>query len=152
MAKGYDWIDRFIEPQTTPEGKQKHGGCLIIWLMLALLSCVTFFAVSFTGFNVPKGYFLQYIPPSITSDVHGLDLLNIVLDLLICIGIIGIWRWKKWGYYLILGINLLQFALDSILVQIPHLIHQHSYNFSSLLGLGIAYTLIHQELKYLRQK
>lgn len=152
MAKENDWINRLIEPQTAPDGKPKHSGCLVIWLALSLLGCVIFFLVIFTGLDIPKGFFLQYIPPSITFDVYGLDLFNIIVDLLICVGAIGIWRWKKWGYYLLLGIYILQFALDGIVVQLPDIVNHHGYNVSSLLGLGIFYGLIHQELKYLRQR
>jgi hypothetical protein len=152
MAKVNDWINSLIEPQTAPEDKRRHSGCLSIWLVLSILVCVIFFIVTFTGLNIPKDFFLQYTPPSITFNVYGFDLFNIAIDLLILIGAIGIWRWKKWGYYLLLGIYVLQFALDSIVVQLPHIINQHNYNFSSLLGLGIFYVLIHQELKYLKQR
>lgn len=152
MAKVNDWLNRFIEPQIAVESKQKHSGCLTIWLILSILGCAIFFIITLTGFNAPNGFFLQYIPPSITFKVYGLDFFNIAIDLLILIGAIGVWNWKEWGYYLLLGIYILQFVLDSVIVQLPNIANHHNYNLSSLLGLGIFYALIHQELKYLKQR
>jgi hypothetical protein len=119
--------------------------------MLSVLG-VIFFIVTLTGFNIPNGFFLRYTPPSITFNVYGIDFFNIAIDLLVLIGAIGVWNWKKWGYYLLLGIYALQFVLDSIVVQFHNIVDHHGYNLSSLLGLGIFYALIHQELKYLKQR
>src|SRR5947209_2306112 len=75
-----------------------RGGCLTVWLVVMSL----FYGLLVVGIAI--GIYLSYssdFAPPPTTDV--LNILTLIFVVLGSAGVVGMWLWKKWGYYLLMG-------------------------------------------------
>ena len=102
-----DRHENWSEDQTPPLSSEseedleirRRGGCLTVWLVAMSL----LFGLLLVG--VALGIFLSF-----TSAVPSTFIITYILNALIAIfvvlgsvGVVGMWLWKKWGYYLLLA-------------------------------------------------
>ncbi|HEX4203045.1 MAG TPA: hypothetical protein VHZ51_02380 [Ktedonobacteraceae bacterium] len=117
--------------------KPDRGGCLTTWLVVAGIVNVLLLILTFIGLGVVK-------------TISALDIVGIIFNVLVIVAIVGMWRWKKWGYYLLLGM-----FIGSIVLRIFTLLGS-SGSFGYLLGtivgggivLLIMYLLVRDKLEY----
>ena len=74
---------------TADDYKPGRGGCLITWLVVAGVANVLLLILTFIGLGLVKA-------------ISASDIVGIILNVLVIAGIVGMWRWKKWGYYLLI--------------------------------------------------
>lgn len=91
-------------------GMRERSGCLTVWLLAASAASV----YNILGFAQVLNFVSEY--PELSEDISGALIAALAILLVTSIaGVVGMWRWKRWGVYLVgltgIGITVLEFAM-----------------------------------------
>ncbi|HVU14261.1 MAG TPA: hypothetical protein VHD90_23440 [Phototrophicaceae bacterium] len=113
---------------STMQSQQQRGGCLTIWLVLAFIGGI----FSVISYLTSTSTFIQAYPTATSATF----ILLAIASALIVIGAVGLWMWKRWGFYAyVAGAIVAVVANFTIGIGLAGLV-------GALIGLGILWFLI----------
>ena len=85
-------------PQPNLEVRHR-GGCLTVWLVvMSLIFGLLAVSMAIIGYQT---YTSEFLPSLLITNVE--NILTCIFIVLGGAGVVGMWFWKKWGYYLQIG-------------------------------------------------
>jgi hypothetical protein len=108
--------------------KPERGGCLTAWIVVALIANALL-----AFYYLTSSAAMQAVYPSAPGWAFiGLAALGVIN----AVGAIGLWMWKRWGFYVYAGVAAITLVVN-LIIGVPI-----TYALTGLIGLGILWWLV----------